>query len=392
MSSDLLFGLVGAPRGASFIRSLRALPGVHVAALCDTSIETLNAIADQHAIEHRYTAYEAMLASDLDAVVVASPMPFHAPQSVMALQAGKHVLSEVPAAVDLEQCWRLVEAARTSGRQYMMAENYCYMKPNVLVRELARHGLFGDLYYGEGEYIHELKGLNERTPWRRRWQTGQAGNTYPTHSLGPLLQWFQDRVSHVACFGSGHHYRDPRGAAYENDDTTSMACRLARGGLVNLRLDMLSNRPHNMTYYSLQGTHGCYEAPRGFGDTPKLWLADRNEGPNEWRSLWDVEAEFLPAIWAKPPEAARQAGHGGGDFFEVWEFVESIRKSTPPPIDLFLALDMTIPGLVSQVSIADDGRLLPVPDFRIMRRFPDDLPVELQQSVILSVPTFSDST
>src|SRR4051794_5578188 len=166
-----------------------------------------------------------MLATDVDAVVVATPMPFHAPQAALALEAGKHVLSEVPAATDLEQCWRLVQAVRASGRRYMMAENYCYMKPNVLVRELARRGMFGDLYFGEGEYIHELKGLNERTPWRRRWQTGRNGNTYPTHSLGPLLQWFDDRVVSVACFGSGHHYRDPRGAAYQNEDTTFMACK-----------------------------------------------------------------------------------------------------------------------------------------------------------------------
>jgi predicted dehydrogenase len=385
LSSELRIGLAGAPRAASFIRALRSLPGVHVAALCDTDRTKLTAIADQHGIEHRFTDYAEMLATDLDAVVVATPMPFHAPQAVLALKAGKHVLSEVPAATDLEQCWRLVEAVRASGRQYMMAENYCYMKPNVLVREIARRGLFGELYFGEGEYIHELKELNERTPWRRRWQTGRNGNTYPTHSLGPLLQWFDDRVTSVACFGSGRHYRDPRGDLYENEDTTFTACRLSRSGLVNIRLDMLSNRPHNMTYYSLQGTTGCYEAPRGLGDGPKIWLSERSSGPNEWRSLWDLEAEFLPEFWRSPPEAARQAGHGGGDFFEVWEFVQAIRNNAPPPIDLFLALDMTVPGLVSQESIARGSVPLPVPDFRAIRRFPDDLPPELQRSGILSV-------
>ncbi len=385
MAADLLIGLAGAPRASSFLTALRAQRNVRVAAVCDTNAEALETAARRHGIERRYTEFEAMSASDLDAIVIATPMPFHAPQAIAALEAGKHVLSEVPAATDLQQCWRLREAVRSSGRHYMMAENYCYMKPNVLVRELARRGLFGELYFGEGEYIHELKELNERTPWRRRWQTGRNGNTYPTHSLGPLLQWFEDRVVSVACFGSGHHHVDPRGAVYENEDTTFSVCKLARGGLVNLRLDMLSNRPHNMTYYSLQGTKGCYEAPRGFGDAPKIWLADRSGGPNEWRSLFDLEAEFMPELWRNPSDEARKAGHGGGDYFEVAEFIQAIRTNTPPPIDVHMALEMTVPGLVSQESIARGGVPLPVPDFRSLTRFPDDLPPELRNSSILTV-------
>ena len=158
---------------------------------------------------------------------------------------------------------------------------------------------------------------------------------------------------------------------------------------MNIRLDMLSNRPHNMTYYSLQGTNGCYEAPRGFGDGPKIWLADRSGDPNEWRSLWDFEKEFMPALWRNPPAEARRAGHGGGDYFEVAEFIQAIRTGAPPPIDLFLALDMTVPGLVSQESIARGGVPLPVPDFRAIHRFPDDLPPELRGSEIVSVSSYT---
>lgn len=385
MPGELKVGLVGAPRGGSFVRALQTIRETALVAICDRDPEVLAGAAERFGVERTYTEFDAMAESDLDVIVVSTPMPLHVPQSVAALRAGKHVLCEVPAATDLEQCWQLVQAVRESGRKYMMAENYTYMKPNVLVRELARRGLFGELYFGEGEYVHELKGLNERTPWRRKWQTGRNGCTYPTHSLGPVLQWFEDRVATVACFGSGHHYRDPRGALYENEDTTFMVCKLARGGLVNIRLDMLSNRPHNMTYYSLQGTKGCYEAPRGFGDAPKIWLADHNSDPNAWRSLWDFEAEFMPEIWKNPPREALEAGHGGGDYFEVRAFADCILQDTRPPIDLFDALDMTVPGLVSEESIRRGGVPLPVPDFRRIERFPDDLPPELRDSPILSV-------
>jgi predicted dehydrogenase len=245
----------------------------------------------------------------------------------------------------------------------MMAENYCYMRPNVLVRELARAGLFGRMYFGEGEYIHELKELNEITKWRRRWQTGINGCTYPTHSLGPVYQWMGERVVSVSCVGSGHHYRDPRGDDYENEDSITMLCRMEQGGLVNVRVDMLSNRPHNMTYYSLQGTDGCYEAPRGLGDQPKIWLASKSSAV-EWMPLSELEEQFLPAEWLHPSKEALEAGHGGGDYFEVQDFVRAILNDAEPPIGIHESMDMTLPGLVSQQSILQGSAWLPVPNSR----------------------------
>ena len=238
------------------------------------------------------------------------------------------------------------------------------MRPNVLVGAIAKAGLFGDPYFGEGEYIHELKELNEITKWRRKWQTGVNGNTYPTHSLGPVYQWFGNRrVAQVSCVGTGHHYRDPRGDIYENEDSTSTACKLEGGGLVNLRLDMLSNRPHNATYYSFQGTKGCYESARGFGDKPKIWLMDRHEQCT-WHDLEDLAEEFLPDNWLRPSKEAQEAGHGGGDYMQVADFVDAIKSGSEPPIGIHESLDMTLPGLVSQLSIEQGSAWLDVPDSR----------------------------
>ena len=194
-----------------------------------------------------------------------------------------HAVSEVTAGVSIEECRDLVSAVRSSKAKYMMAENYTYMKPNVLVGELVKRGLFGDIYYAEGAYIHELKGLNERTPWRRRWQTGVNGSTYSTHSLGPVLQWFAgQRVVAVCTVGCGHHYRDARNELYEMEDSVTMMCRLSGGGLAHIRVDMLSDRPHNMVRYALQGTDGCYESTDGYRAVPKVWL--NNRSGSRWRS------------------------------------------------------------------------------------------------------------
>jgi predicted dehydrogenase len=366
MADQLRIGIVGAAgRGRSFFAAFNAHPQARVHAVCDLNEEGARKVAAENGVGRVYVECEAMLdAGEIDIVVIGTPMPLHAPQAIAALERGVHVLSEVPAAVSLDECKALMCAAKSSTAKYMMAENYCYIRTNVLVRHLARAGLFGEVYFGEGEYIHELKGLNEITKWRRKWQTGINGCTYPTHSLGPLLQWFGERVVSVCCFGSGHHYRDPRGDEYEQEDSIHMACRTEQGGLVNIRLDMLSNRPHNMTYYSVQGTEGCYESPRGHGDGHKIWLRSRHENPNEWHDLSEFEEEFLPEEWLHPSEEALKSGHWGGDYFVVADFLRAILEDRAPPIDMHAAMDMTVPGLISQQSIAEGSVWLGVPDSR----------------------------
>ncbi len=362
---QIRFGIVGAVgRGNSYVRALSAHPATAITALCDIRLEAAQQSAGEIGVDHVFADVEEMLvAGVVDAVVIGTPMQFHAPQAIAALERDIHVLCEVTAGISVEECRDLVRAARRSAAQYMMAENYAYMKNNVLVRALVERGLFGEVYYGEGAYIHELKALNEQTPWRRRWQTGVNGSTYPTHSLGPVLQWFAgQRVTAVCAVGTGHHYRDPRGDAYEMEDSVTMMCRMSGGGLVQIRVDMLSERPHQMTHYALQGTEGCYESGDGFRGEARIWLRERSD-QHAWEPLSNLE-EFLPDYWKNPPDEALKAGHGGGDWWEVQDFVDAIRQEHPAPIGIDAAMDMTLPGLVSQASIAQGGTWVAVPDPR----------------------------
>lgn len=366
--AEIRIGIAGAGgRGASFKTLIDTLPGVRVEAVCDVEEARVRRLAEQMGIKHAFTDYEQMLDQvQLDAVIIATPMPLHTPQSLAALKRGIHVLSEVPAAVSLTECQELVQAVRDSSAVYMMAENYLYAKPVVLVKELVRRGLFGTPYYAEGEYIHELKELNEHTPWRRRWQTGINGNTYPTHSLGPILEWMgDDRVVAVCCAGSGHHYRDAQGNLYENEDSTITLCKMQSGGLAVLRLDMLSDRPHALNVYQLQGTDGCFESARTPSEIDRVWLRRLCPNMHTWLPLRDLEAEFLPAEWKQHEQQAQRTGHGGADYFVMMEFLAAVRGEKPPAVDVHYALDMTLPGLMSQVSIALGGRWVDVPDSRL---------------------------
>jgi predicted dehydrogenase/GNAT superfamily N-acetyltransferase len=364
-------GIAGAVgRGGSFSEAFEA-NGARILAVCDIDQERLASCASSLGANEIYTDYAEMLdKSDLDAVVIGTPMHLHVPQSLLALEKDIHVLCEVPAGVSIEECRALVQACSRSKAIYMMAENYTYIKSNMIIKEMVHQGLFGQVYYAEGEYLHELKQLNEDTPWRRQWQTGIEGITYGTHSLGPILQWMPgDRVSRVCCEGSGKHYLDPSGLPY-CQDTSVMMCKTDKGALIKIRVDMLSDRPHAMTNYQLQGTDGAYESQRGGpGERSKIWLRKLSRDVR-WLDMDtvmcmdDVSRQYVPEYWNNPPLEALRAGHGGGDYFEVRDFIRSIRGEIVCPIGIHEAMDMTLPHLVSQQSAMQGGAWLSVPDSR----------------------------
>ena len=131
-------GIVGAcGRGGSFKSACEALGSFVVQAVCDINADKLPEAAARLGARECYTDYETMLRqSAVDAVIIGTPMPLHVPQSILALESGRHVLSEVPAGVSIHECRDLVRVCRRSGAVYMMAENYTYMQPNVIVRTI----------------------------------------------------------------------------------------------------------------------------------------------------------------------------------------------------------------------------------------------------------------
>ncbi len=363
--SQLRVGMSGARRSGAFMNAVNTVRETKVVACCDPNPDNLKGFCERWKVKG-YADFDEMIdAAKLDLVVVASPMQFHAPQAITAMKAGAHVLSEVPATVSLDECWQLLATVKQTGRKYMMAENYCYQRPVVLVKAMVEAGLFGELYYAEGAYVHDVRSMH-RNPdgsptWRVTWQVGRNGCTYPTHSLGPCIQWMKERVKFITCLGTGVH-TVPH---YVNEDTTIMLCKTEQDRLINIRLDMVSNRPHVMNYYALQGTKGCFEAARAAGEQNRVWLEGYAKDSQTWQPLSEFEEKFMPQIWRNPPEEAKRAGHGGGDYFVVREFVDSILNDAKPPIDIYYSLEYTAPGLVSEMSINQGGVPLPVPDFRV---------------------------
>jgi len=401
VTAPVRLGIVGGRRGHSFDAALGILAdSVRPTAVCDLSSDVLAGWERQWPGIRTYARLEDLLESGAcDAVYVATPLQGHARQAIAALRAGVHVLSEVVAAHTLDDCWALVEAVEASGATYMLAENYCYMRPNMMVRHMAEAGLFGELTYAEGGYIHDCRDLmftsSGELTWRGELRRDTPGNSYPTHSLGPVAQWLginqRDRlvetatfVSHNAAswryaaerFGPQHPAAAPR--FFGGGDSATTLLRTAAGAVISLRVDWASARPHTMAHYALQGTAGAYLSPRTGdqdrpGDEPLVWLAGLSPGVSppasaaqtpRWQTLWDYAARWEHPLWATWGQQAAQSGHGGGDFLVLHDFLRTLLHGQTPPIDVYDAVTWSCILPLSVRSVQAGGRPEPIPDFR----------------------------
>lgn len=362
--NTLRFGVIGMNRGRDFVKACRAVGGAAVTALYDIDAAGINTVAAQ--LDARpFTDFQAFLNSNIDAVVVASPLPHHAAQSIAALHAGKHVLSEVTACNTLEDAQALARAAHGSSTIYMLSENYRYMDEVELLKRMYDDGRFGEVYFGEGEYLHDCRGIYYNEDGSLTWRSKGGLGVYCTHSLGPLLYILNDRVTSVSGLAVAGGKFDPQVTI---PTMYVMQMITASGRTLRVRVDHSSPRPHQMAYYALQGTHGSYEAWRGLGDTSKVWLDDQHEpslfhAPAQWHALKEQEQRYIPDRLAAPPEA-RAGGHGTSEYWLLQEFLAAAHGERASPIDVDTGLDYTLPGICAVESAQADGKPIAVPNPR----------------------------
>ena len=359
--ATLRVGIVGGRRGGGYGRIFDAMPETELRAVCD-----LDPVAREKAREQGvplvFAEYERLLASDVDVVLVATPPEFHAAQAIAALDAGKHVLSEVPAAHTLEECFRLLGAAERAtarGVKYMLAENYRYRDAAEVVKRMAEDGKFGEIYNAEGEYLHEARHLQYNPDGSLTWRGRYPGILYTTHDVGPILWIMQDRVTRAVCLDTGPSRIDSR---FPRSDVHAALFQTERLGLVKYRHDHLSLRPHNLPYFSIQGTNGAFEEARGLGDAPKVYV--HGESPaNEWEPLAKYADRYLSDEWRRIPPWAGATGHWGSDYRVAAAFVRCVLDDTAPPIGVYDALTWTIPGICALESSLRGGQPVGVPVF-----------------------------
>jgi predicted dehydrogenase len=352
------FGIAGLRRGTSFVSALARVPHAELAAAFDPSAEAGASLRDGHPRVRIAGDFAELLDSGVDAVYLASPQQHHVPQAVAALRRGIHVLSEIPPVAGIEQAHDLVAACRRSDAHYMMAENHCYFPHHLTVEAMVREGLFGDLYYAEGEYLyearHKLRGPDGRPTWQGEWHAGRNAVTYPTHTLGPLLRWMDTRLVAVAAAGAG---REP---GYAVDSTMVLLGRTTGHALVTMRQDLISYRPREAAYVAVQGSNGAFESGRGPFDRPRVHIRGRS-AEREWEPLGPYAETFLPGRYR---ELAADESLWKTPYGPTLDFVEAIRSGLPPPLGVYAALDTMLPGIMSEASAAAGGSWVDVPDPR----------------------------
>ena len=355
------FGLVGCGRGSAYGHLISHHPACEIAAICDWDPEALA----RHQQELRlpddccFPDYRELVASRpaLDAVVIGTPIPAHAEQAVVALEAGIHVLSEVTAAHTVEGCRRIVAAVRASGCLYMLAENTIYRPLFREWEKLVWGGRLGEIIYAEADYLHPIPELllNKETG-ERYWRADRPPVHYCSHSLGPVLHLMRDRVVRAMAVGEGE--RVLPGVGVGAVDIQLAVFETARGAIIKMTRSQVAPRHPPIHYYYVQGTRGFVETDRqGAGFS----------GGNQRGVLW-VEGEMdqaqeveWPEIDPGAPAWAAVGGHGTSDYGTLLAFLEALRSGQRPVLDEVRAWEMTVPGLVAAESAARGGGWREVP-------------------------------
>lgn len=390
-NKPIRLGVAGGNRGTAFNDTLALLKDeLDLYAICDVDEAKTAEWAEKFPGIKTYTDYAAFIEDpDLDAVFIATPVQMHYTQTMQALKAGKHVLCEVYAADSIAELEDIVRTVEETGLTYMMAENYVFMRQNMLVLQMAQSGAFGDITYAEGGYVHDCRPIRIDEAGNVTWRGAQMrtirGNTYPTHSLGPVAKWMglteRDEMVRSSTFvskqasmdslireryGEGHPALEAGYWAHGDSVVTVIEC--ASGTLVVLRFDGDSQRPHNMVHYQLQGTRAAYLSGRYDGEDGLLWVKgvsgeEKSGVAAGWDNMYKHAYAYEHPLWKQYMPEARRFGHGGGDFFVLRDFARAVRTGARPMVDVYDAAAWSSIVPVSIESVQKGGVPISIPRF-----------------------------
>lgn len=374
-------------RGSGLLRELLAIEGVEIKAVCDIAED--KARRAQNRVEQAgqkapalYTKgerdYENMCRrDDLDLVYVATPWDWHVPMAVAAMKSGKHAAVEVPAATTVDDCWTLVNTSEQTRRHCMMLENVCYGYNELLVLNIVRAGLFGELLHGEAAYNHDLRKLlfakESEGLWRRFEHVDRNGNLYPTHGLGPVANYmsvnrgdgFDYLVSMSSPSAGLDEYRarnvakdDPRWKEkYLCGDVNTSLIKTAKGRTIMLQHTVSTPHPYDRINL-ISGTKGI------FRDYPARIYFDGESDREEWSAIDKYKAQYEHPLWSKTGDLARKmGGHGGMDFLMNYRLIQCLREGLAPDMDVYDAAAWSVPGPLSEQSVAAGSGPIKFPDF-----------------------------
>lgn len=208
LNKKIKVGVVGLRFGGEFPPIYRDHPDVESVTLCELDKELLKEYSEKFGFVKSVPDFDALCASDVDAIHIVTGIPNHAELVVRALDAGKHVACTVPMATTIEDMYRIIEAQKRSGKNYMMMETSMYTYQCFYAKELIEQGKMGRIQYLRGTHFQDMEA------WPDYWM-GLPPFWYATHAVAPLLYLSNTYATRVQCFGSGY-MRDELKTQYGN--------------------------------------------------------------------------------------------------------------------------------------------------------------------------------
>lgn len=366
-------GIWGLGRGASFAAMCRAL-SIDVVAGCEQYEPAREAF--RVAVPGARVTWDAeeFLSWDFDAVLLATYCPDHGAHAVRCLESGKHVLSEVTAFQTPAEGVALVETVERTGLVYNLAENYPFTKPRLYLARRFREGFFGELEYAENEYNHDSRRplsfrYNGGGPVRpghslHGWRSWQHQHFYSTHSLGPIMHITGARPTRVVSLPG----QNSMAANISQVASAAMATvapsllTMSDGGLVR---NFMGSTPNDSHLLRLWGT----KAAAVYDGHLSLRVGGKGDGTFiRVEPTWpEPESRQTTGQSSRTPslgDLAESSGHGGGDFWVLYQFARQILTGEPAFWDVHRASDVTLAGICAYRSALEGGRPLDVPDFR----------------------------
>ena len=373
--------------GTAHVNNFVKIPNVEVKGICD--------IDEEHAVRAQNICDKAGLGKpelytngdedykrlcqrdDIDLIYIATPWNWHVPMCMEAMKTGKHAATEVPAALSIEDCWLLVEESEKTGLHCMMMENCNYDKTEMIILNMVKQGLLGELVHAQCGYLHDLRGvkhdMNGEGMWRRDHSMRRNGDLYPTHGLGPVAQCMDinrgNQFDYLVAFASKsrglHEYAvdrfgpdsDQALEVFTLGDVVTTMIKTMNGETIIVTHDTSLPRPYSRDIF-VQGTEGVVRKY----PTPKIYIEDKSP-PHRWEELNIYKDEYYHPLWKKLEKESAGAGHGGMDFLEDYRLIDAMVNGRAPDMDVYDAAAISSITALSEKSINSKGMPQKCPDF-----------------------------
>ena len=399
---NLRVGVVGLGRGQAGISGFTLVPGGYIAAICDINAarreRTLKYLAGKKAPTPKVYGdkgpedWKRMCEDpDIDLIYNSTPWQLHVPIALYAMEHGKHVVTEVPSAFTVEECWKLVETSERTQRHCMQLENCCYGENEMLAFNLVHLGLLGEISHGEGAYIHDLRTSNynkwnEETGsggywdyWRLRHNAVHGGNQYPTHGLGPICLDMDinrgDRFDFLVSvdskqagfeeLGKGLHADDPwrSGLKVKMADMNTSIIKTVMGRTIMVQHNVGTAHPYSRLNL-IQGTRGVLQ------DYPLRIAIEESLGKGvhafDEKKTQEIREKYKHPLWKTRDEIAKRmpvTGHGGMDFLMILRLSFCLQNGLPLDMNVYDLASWCCLCELTEKSADNRGRSMDIPDF-----------------------------